>query len=140
MLFPHCSRGTGFSRMTGSRPTYHAPEARSVLHASDMESFLHSLDIDLQFDIDDESSVARLSQLTQKTNQFNLTTKRQTTGEMAALLGSPHPAVVSCRYSDRFGDEGVVGLAILNLDEASVDNLLINCRVIGRGVEGGAAQ
>ena len=44
-------------------------------------------------------------------------------------------AVVACDYSDRFGDEGTIGLAVIDLDQATLRNLLLSCRVPGRGVE-----
>ena len=81
--------------------------------------------------------VARVVQLINKTNQFNLTTRRKTQSDIAALLDSPDAAVLAWRVADRFGDYGLVGVGILNfVDQAAeIETLLMSCRVLGRGVE-----
>ncbi|MEY4231709.1 MAG: hypothetical protein RLZZ362_2558 [Actinomycetota bacterium] len=114
---------------------YRAQGMRRRAAAADLDAYLASLDIRLGFRIDDEALVPRLAQLTQKTNQFNLTTERLTTAEVQALVMSQDHAVVACDYADRFGDEGTIGLAIVDLSNGSLTNLLLSCRVLGRGVE-----
>ncbi|CAB4561753.1 MAG: HAD-IIIC family phosphatase [Actinobacteria bacterium] len=114
---------------------YQARGERRRAEAADMESFLASLDIRLSFRVDDASLVPRLAQLTQKTNQFNLTTERMTPAEIQQLISSPDHSVVACDYADRFGDEGTIGLAIIDLARGELQNLLLSCRVLGRGVE-----
>jgi FkbH-like protein len=73
--------------------------------------------------------------MTQKSNQFNLTTRRYGVPEIQRFLDSPDHAVVLLEYKDRFGSEGAVGLAILDYAEPRIDTLLMSCRVIGRKVE-----
>lgn len=119
---------------------YRARELRQSAQETDLDAFLDNLKIELDFLIDDETIVQRLSQLTQKTNQFNLTTQRLSPGEMADLVTSSSASVVACRYSDRFGDEGIIGLAIVDFDVGAMLNLLMSCRVIGRGVEDALLQ
>jgi FkbH-like protein len=83
------------------------------------------------------ASLARISQLTQKTNQFNLTTKRYTEQQISELASRPDHEVFSIRVRDRFGDHGLVGVAITrDIEEAcEIDTFLLSCRVIGRTVE-----
>jgi FkbH-like protein len=109
--------------------------ARALGAALDLEGFLERLEMQLDVRVDDEFLVDRAAQMTQKTNQFNLTMRRYTPGEMRAMAAGTRHAVVTLAYSDRFGDEGVVGLAILEADTAELVVFLLSCRVIGRGIE-----
>ena len=79
----------------------------------------------------------RIAQLTQKSNQFNLTTRRYTEAEIADLVDSPDATVYSLGVRDRFGDSGLTGVGIVRWDRAVayVDTLLMSCRVLGREVE-----
>lgn len=82
-------------------------------------------------------TLARVAQLTQKTNQFNLTTRRYTEQQIADLAARPGWQVLSIKLRDRFGDHGLVGVAITR-DEAEtceIETFLLSCRVIGRAVE-----
>jgi FkbH-like protein len=111
------------------------------------QDFLRSLDQEVEIAALDAMSLARVAQLTQKTNQFNVTTRRYTEQQIAELAQRPGWRVYSLRLRDRFGDNGIVGVAILatkgldsmGLDSmggaAEIDTLLLSCRVIGRGVE-----
>ena len=82
-------------------------------------------------------TVARASQLTQKTNQFNMTTRRYTEAEVAAFAESASHRVWTVQVADRFGDNGIVGLLIVEAgpEEWGIDTFLMSCRVIGRTVE-----
>ncbi len=82
-------------------------------------------------------TLARISQLTQKTNQFNLTTRRYSEQQIAELAANPGCQVLSIRVKDRFGDHGLVGVAITcdEEDTCAIDTFLLSCRVIGRSVE-----
>ena len=84
-----------------------------------------------------EGSLARAAQLAQRTNQFNLTSRRYTVAELQALVGDPVTEAYTLALSDRFGDSGTTGLAILRFTDgdAEVDTLLLSCRVLGRRVE-----
>jgi FkbH-like protein len=83
------------------------------------------------------ATLARISQLTQKTNQFNLTTRRYSEPQIAEMAAQPGCQVLSIRVRDRFGDHGLVGVAITRDqgDACEIDTLLLSCRVIGRTVE-----
>tara|TARA_B100000787_G_C16194155_1_gene299535 strand:- start:889 stop:2403 length:1515 start_codon:yes stop_codon:yes gene_type:complete len=101
------------------------------------EDFLESLDISIQFFIDDYTNVERYSQLTQKTNQFNLTTKRYTISDIKNFINSDNYTVISVSYKDKFSNEGITGLVILNNNEEliEIDTFLLSCRILKRGVE-----
>jgi FkbH-like protein len=101
------------------------------------EDFLRSLQQEVEIAPADSSTLARIAQLTQKTNQFNVTTRRYKEQEIAQMASTPNCSVVSVRVRDRFGDNGLVGVAIAR-DEAEtreIDTFLLSCRVIGRTVE-----
>jgi FkbH-like protein len=85
----------------------------------------------------DEALFPRVTQLLQKTNQFNLTTRRHTPQEVAALAADPRWVCLSLSLRDRLADHGIVGVgfAVLHDDTAVVDTLLLSCRVIGRTAE-----
>jgi FkbH-like protein len=101
------------------------------------EEYLASLGLAVTLRRDPRDSVPRIAQLTQKSNQFNLTTRRYTETEIASLVESPDATVYSLAVSDRFGDSGLTGVAIVRYDRdvAYVDTFLMSCRVLGRDVE-----
>jgi FkbH-like protein len=81
--------------------------------------------------------VMRVTQLINKTNQFNLTTRRKTAAEVVALCGDASWDVLAIRVADRFGDYGLVGVVLLHRirKTVAIETLLMSCRVLGRGVE-----
>ncbi|WP_433261691.1 HAD-IIIC family phosphatase [Actinosynnema sp. CS-041913] len=83
------------------------------------------------------ADVPRVSQMTLRTNQFNLTTRRLQQADVAALLEDPAATVYGIRSGDRFGDNGLVGAVFTRRAGASVEieNFLLSCRVFARGVE-----
>jgi FkbH-like protein len=105
--------------------------------AGSLEGYLQSLEIVATIGKADELTVPRISQLTQKTNQFNLTTRRYSTGEISALSGAPEITVLYMKLRDRISELGIVGVAILKFqgDNAELDTFLLSCRAIGRGAE-----
>ena len=85
-----------------------------------------------------DADVARAAQLTQKTNQFNLTTVRRTEADVEAMRRDPAWRLYALDVTDRFGDYGTTGLVFAHrTDDASwdLDTVLLSCRVLGRGVE-----
>jgi len=115
---------------------YRVNEERLQLsRAVDVDAFLESLQIECVLHVDPAEQINRIAQMTQKTNQFNLTTRRYEVPDIRRFLDSPDHAVVLLEYKDRFGSEGAVGLAILNYAELRIDTFLMSCRVIGRKIE-----
>ena len=106
---------------------------------SDIEEYLASLELKLTIFEDDESIIPRMSQMSQKTNQFNLTTKRYTEVDIRNFVISDDSKVFSFSVSDKFGDSGITGLCIINFDKknqtANIDTFLMSCRIIGRNIE-----
>lgn len=103
-----------------------------------IESYLRSLSLRIQVGVNDLSIIPRIAQLTQKTNQFNLTTNRYTETDIRTFMTSGEAAVYTCALSDRFGDYGVVGVCIVKRvgpDVGEIDTLLMSCRALGRNAE-----
>jgi FkbH-like protein len=130
-------------RLTGedrARSDLYLAEARRKEQRSgarSVEEFLHSLELRATITRVGPATVARAAQLTQKTNQFNLTLRRYTDSEIATLAGSPDHDVYLLSLRDRFGDAGRVAVCIVTYagDVARIEGLLMSCRVLGRGVE-----
>jgi FkbH-like protein len=106
--------------------------------AGSVEDFLAGLDMVAQVGPCDAGTLERIHQLIQKTNQFNLTTRRHNIDDVRRFADSPDAAVAWLRLADRYGDLGLVCVGIIErLDEETwvVDTLLMSCRVMGRHVE-----
>lgn len=102
------------------------------------EKFLHSLELKIRVFQAQANDQARITQLINKSNQFNLTTIRRTEEEVQVLINSPEYQVLAMKVHDKYGDYGLVGVAILSKYDMHtwfVDTLLMSCRVLGRGVE-----
>ncbi|HRY28750.1 MAG TPA: hypothetical protein P5079_01790, partial [Elusimicrobiota bacterium] len=108
--------------------------------ALSVEEYLQELQMEVVVRSVGEETAARDAQLTQKTNQFNLTTRRYTESDIRSFFESRDTFSLFCLHlRDRFGDSGIVGVAILRKegdDAATMDTFLLSCRVLGRGVEG----
>ena len=104
---------------------------------TNLNEYFKSLHMVLKVEFANKSSIPRISQLTQRTNQFNLTTKRYTEADIQSFSDNPDSDVFSIRLKDIYGDSGIVGICILNYNEMSalIDSFLLSCRVLGRGVE-----
>lgn len=119
---------------------YQANLQREALKESttDLGGYLRALNMELQWAPFSTLGLQRIMQLINKTNQFNLTTRRYTEPEVEALLGDPGALTLQLRLIDRFGDNGIIGLIIGRLtsaEELDLDTWLMSCRVLGRGVE-----
>jgi len=101
------------------------------------EDYLRSLQTKVVIRKNEREKIARIAELTQKTNQFNLTTKRYSENDITDFMNSGNSCVYSFHVSDKFGDSGLVGVCIVKKigEIAIVDTFLLSCRVIGRGVE-----
>jgi FkbH-like protein len=105
--------------------------------SGNIDDYLASLEIRLTITLNDEQSLERIAQLTQKTNQFNLTTKRYGNGDIKHFFESSQYDILSFSVDDKFGSFGITGLCILKYenDTAILDTLLMSCRVLGRNIE-----
>lgn len=118
---------------------YRAQAERNSAKAdfASLDEFLGSLDLKISIERATDFQIPRVAQLTQKTNQFNLTTRRYTDTQIADFVEDASTQVLAITVEDRFGDYGVVGVAVLKFDQdtCAIDSFLLSCRVIGRGVE-----
>jgi FkbH-like protein len=124
----------------GARNRYYAEQRKRdemARQAGSIEDFYRSLGQRVEVMPAANGNVLRVAQLTQKTNQFNLTTHRYSEQQIAGLSASPDCRVYAVRVTDRFGDNGIVGAVITrdNGEVCDVDTLVLSCRVIGRTVE-----
>lgn len=99
--------------------------------------FIAGLDLVVDVAPATEADLRRVAQMTQRTNQFNLSTVCRQENELRALLAESGVRCDVVRVKDRFSDHGVVGAVISRqaTDELVVDTFLLSCRVLGRGVE-----
>lgn len=107
---------------------------------SSIEDYLTSLELTITVVWNEEIPLARAAQLTQKTNQFNLTTHRYTEADILRMLADPCYTIAVFSVTDKYGDYGVVGISIIRIQQdqanrAKIDTLLMSCRVIGRNIE-----
>tara|TARA_A100001015_G_scaffold316020_1_gene429274 strand:+ start:73 stop:1029 length:957 start_codon:yes stop_codon:yes gene_type:complete len=104
---------------------------------NNIDEYLYSLGLKLYVSHNVLDHIQRVSQLTQKTNQFNLTTKRYTSNEINSFISDPNTHVLDFRLKDNFGDYGIIGIVIFTCKDSNLflDTLLLSCRSLGRGVE-----
>jgi FkbH-like protein len=121
---------------------YRANSRRNAALGSgaDIGAYLASLEMRMQVSPFTAINLARITQLTNKSNQFNLTTKRYTQDQIAAFAASQQALTMSCRLIDKFGDNGLIAVLIAVPDAADpgalrIDTWLMSCRVLGRQVE-----
>ena len=104
----------------------------------DFNEFLKQMNIEVSVQKANSFSIPRISQLTLKTNQFNLTTKRYQEEEISKFSSSDDKIVECVQVNDKFGDNGITGTYIIekkNNEEWIIDTFLLSCRIMGRGVE-----
>lgn len=111
---------------------------RSTLQG--MEAFLRGLNMTLEFGPVAPVDLARVTQLINKTNQFNMTTRRYSAEEVARFANSPENLVLQFRLADRFGDNGLVSVMIMgplfdDPEALEIDTWVMSCRVFGRQLE-----
>jgi len=120
--------------------TENAQRKELLAAATDMEGFLRSLDMRLDAKPPANGDLSRITQLINKSNQFNLTTRRYTAEEVARAVNDPNVVVRGFRLTDKFGDNGLIAVIIARphqqeAEVLAVDTWLMSCRVLGRGVE-----
>ena len=104
---------------------------------SNLDDFLKELDIKVKMKKSNEFLIPRISQLTLKTNQFNLTTRRYQEEEIKNFSSNTKFIVGCAQVLDKFGDNGITGVYIIKKNNKSwlIDTFLLSCRIMGRGVE-----
>jgi amino acid adenylation domain-containing protein/FkbH-like protein len=118
---------------------YQQNHEREVLRQESLSfaDFLAALELKIEIAAMAPEELARVTQLLQRTNQFNTTTRRRSEGELRQSIEREGLEVRTVRVKDRFGDYGLVGVMIFKTASAAldVDSLLLSCRVLGKGVE-----
>ena len=119
---------------------YQANAKRKQLQAGsrNLDDYLKSLDMILVFSHFDTNGRQRIVQLINKTNQFNLTTRRYSESDIIEFENDPETITLTARLTDKFGDNGVVAVLVgrcINENDVEIDTWLMSCRVLGRRVE-----
>jgi FkbH-like protein len=114
-----------------------ARRAAQLERIGNHDDYLRSLDMTLQVAAFDTAGRKRIAQLISKSNQFNLTTRRYSETEVAAVQSSPDAVAVQVRLADIFGDNGMISAVICLQKERrwEIDTWIMSCRVLGRRVE-----
>jgi FkbH-like protein len=136
---PHFQR-IALTSADASRSESYAAEGKrrkAATASSSFEDFLASLQQEVTVEAVHEGSLSRAAQLCQRTNQFNLTTRRHTAADIDAMLHDPEWELHTVAVRDRYGDSGIVGLVAVRVtgEEGEIDTFLLSCRVLGRRVE-----
>lgn len=108
------------------------------INGGGINEYLSSLQMEMTVEFNSTAQTNRLAQLSQKTNQFNLTTRRYTEQQIQEFVAAKDWLVASFSLADTFGNSGVVGLSLIHCQPpstANIDTLLMSCRVIGRQAE-----
>jgi FkbH-like protein len=131
---------TSFSAEDRARTEFYRGNAQRRVHAQSMgdpRAFLESLQMVLNVTPFDPIGRARIAQLIAKSNQFNLTTRRYSESEVAAMESAPEIETMQCRLADIFGDNGMISVVICRKHPEywDIDTWIMSCRVLGRGVE-----
>ena len=119
---------------------YQSNQKREALRAdtTDLAGYLKSLSMELRWKRFDPLGLARIVQLINKTNQFNLTTRRYTEAEVIQVMNDPRCLGLQFRLLDQFDDNGIIAIVIAvpgEDDAMRLDTWLMSCRVLGRQVE-----
>lgn len=123
-----------------------AQRASLLGEATDMEAYLLSLKMVMQVQPFDDTGRARITQLINKSNQFNLTTRRYSEADVAAAMADHRVFTMQVRLADAMGDNGMISVIICRPSETEgpdtweIDSWLMSCRVLGRKVERGVLQ
>ena len=130
----------GFSDEDRQRAAFYSDNARRVALQSavgSIDDYLRSLDMTIVFAPFDDAGRARITQLINKSNQYNLTTRRYTEEEVADVAAAPDAFTLQVRLTDTFGDNGMISVLICRTQGTDwvIDTWLMSCRVLGRRVE-----
>ena len=114
-----------------------AVRSQAVASFTDYDAYLESLDMVGEIGAFSPAYLDRITQLTNKTNQFNLTTRRYTRAEIESIAANPSYITLYGRLQDRFGDNGLISVVIARVSghTAEIDLWLMSCRVLKRGME-----
>jgi FkbH-like protein len=130
-----------FSREDSKRADYYQDNPKRIhlqKQAGNIDSYLASLNMEITFQPFDKTGRSRIAQLVNKSNQYNLTTRRYTEAEIAEAEIDPRSFTLQVRLTDIFGDNGMISVVICRETDHhtwEIDTWLMSCRVLGRGVQ-----
>ncbi|WP_323016314.1 HAD-IIIC family phosphatase [Castellaniella sp.] len=129
---------------------YQANLQRAALleEQTDLGAYLNSLGMVLEWSRFNDTNLPRIVQLINKSNQFNLTTRRYTEEDVSLMMQADQGVFISLRLTDRFGDNGIIAVVMALADHSHpqlsaalrIDTWLMSCRVLGRQVEQATLQ
>jgi FkbH-like protein len=131
----------GFASEDLKRAEFYQDNAKRATlkeQAGGVETYLASLDMTITLQPFDATGRARIAQLINKSNQYNLTTRRYTEADVSAAENDPEVFTLQVRLADTFGDNGMISVVICRPESSDVweiDTWLMSCRVLGRKVE-----
>ena len=113
-----------------------ANRQKELCKFTNLDEYLGSLNIEVEVQSLNEYNLSRIAQMTQKTNQFNLTTKRYNDSDLLAFAKDGWK-IYCIKVKDKFGDSGITGTMFLKPNGKSwiIDTLLLSCRILGKGIE-----
>ncbi len=125
----------------GRHYALNAERTAAMSQATDLQGYLRGLKMVMTATSIGAAELARCTQLINKTNQFNLTTRRYSEAEVERIASDPRSVALAIRLADKFGDNGLVSVVVARPDgavaedELLVDSWLMSCRVLGRQLE-----
>ena len=131
---------TSFTQEDSARARYYFENTRRkelAAGAPDLESFLASLQMKMKVEPINDLNIERSTQLVNKSNQFNLTTRRYTLSEVRGLVENSEWQTRTFSLRDELGDNGLISVILLRkqADALAIDTWIMSCRVLQRGVE-----
>ena len=135
-----CFDKASFSAEDAQRTNYYRQEQerkRIIENTSNMEEWLYKIELEVRFEPVNSSNVQRVSQLLNKTNQFNLITRRLEQYEIMAYCSQEQAGGVAFYAADKFGSYGLIGFCSYEMSDNSllVKDFLLSCRAMGKGIE-----
>lgn len=131
--------GAGKTKEDLGRGKYYAEgrKRKEAKSAMTLEDFYWSLEQKVKIRPMTEETMPRVAQLLQKTNQFNLTTRRLSEGYLRSRRGDLNWRAYTLEVTDKYGDSGIVGVATLRFHggQCHIDDFLLSCRAVGRTIE-----
>ena len=129
-----------FSKEDAKRAESYLQEARretAKVQYGDIDDFLRALEMTAQIERFSEANLGRIAQLGQRSNQFNLTTRRTSEAAYADMARDANFAPFTIRIADKFGDYGLIGIVVAKEDgdALEIEEFMMSCRVLKRGVE-----
>lgn len=114
-------------------------ERKKIIDATTKEDFIKQMNIQLEFMIDPKNEAYRISELSNKTNQFIFNYKRYTTAEIENIIDARESVVVAVSVKDKLANSGIVGVLVLKNDKenqcAKLEECFVSCRALGRGID-----